>query len=859
MMQQYLKIKAQHPDLLVFYRMGDFYELFYDDAKKAAALLDITLTARGKSNGQSIPMAGVPYHAAESYLGRLVRQGESVAVCEQIGDPATSKGPVDREVVRIVTPGTVSDEAFLDSQADNLLAALLQHDKQFSLAYLDISSGRFAASMLESTTACAAELQRLRPAELLLHELQEASLPISRQTLSQTCRSVQRRGPWEFEADTAFRLLCDQFATRDLNGFGIDLQQHSALIQAAGAVLSYAQHTQRAALPHITRLEILRSDDGLRMDAATRRNLEIDQNISGGTSNTIAAVLDGTRTAMGGRLLRRWLHRPLANITAIENRQRAIATLLTADTLETLQECLQQIGDVERILARVALRSARPRDLAKLAQALQILPGLRSLLPTDDGLLDELLVELGEFPALADELERALVDNPPMVMRDGGVIASSYDKELDELRSISENASDYLLSIEQREREQTGISTLKVGYNRVHGYYIEISRAQSEQAPDRYVRRQTLKNAERFITPELKEFEDRALSSKARALAREKALYEQLLDRLNQDLTELQESARAVATVDVLANLAERAVALNLCRPAFSESSRLMIEQGRHLVVEQASEAPFVANDLSLHDARRMLVITGPNMGGKSTYMRQTAIVVLLAHIGCYVPASKVELGLFDQIFTRIGSSDDIAGGRSTFMVEMTEAANILNNASERSLVLMDEIGRGTSTFDGLALAYACAVELTKTLRAYTLFATHYFELTALEEEFDAVSNVHLDATEFDDSIVFLHSVQPGPANQSYGIHVAKLAGIPTGVVQMARHKLASLETLALGQAATDKPQQAELFGSDERSAESTAALYLLEELRDSVLPDDMSPRQALEFLYNLRQRLKQL
>lgn len=857
MMQQYLKIKSQHVDELVFYRMGDFYELFFNDAKLASELLDITLTARGKAQGEPIPMAGIPYHAAESYLGKLVRLGKSVAICEQIGDPATSKGPVERKVVRVITPGTVSDEAFLEERQDNLLVSVVCRREQFGIASLDISSGRLALLSAVGESTALAELQRLAPAECLFNEEQESLLAIT--ALNRMCRSTRPRPPWDFETDTCERILCEQFATRNLSGFGLnDSADHQVLIQAAGSLLSYAQSTQRAALPHINKVVIESSSDGLRLDASTRRNLEIDQNLAGGRENTIMAVLDKTKCPMGSRLLSRWLHKPLSDIEAIERRQSAITDLANNYGFEALQSHTQSIGDLERILARVALRSARPRDLSKLNICLWALPALRATIPTDNEHLQLLSGQVQEYPSLADQLNQALIENPPMVIRDGGVIAEGYDEELDELRAISTNASDVLLAIEQREREQTGISTLKVGYNRVHGYYIEISRAQSDKAPASYVRRQTLKNAERFITPELKEFEDKALSSKARALAREKMLYEQLLDIVNEHLQNLQTTAGALAELDVLANLAERSVSLQLTRPQFGKQSQLQISKGRHLVVEHVSSEPFVANDVNLHPERRMLVITGPNMGGKSTYMRQTAIIVLLAHIGCFVPAEKTELGVFDQIFTRIGSSDDLAGGRSTFMVEMTEAASILNNATDRSLVLMDEIGRGTSTFDGLALAYACAVEIINELQAYTLFATHYFELTALADDFPPVRNVHLDASEYDDNIVFLHSVQEGPANQSYGVHVAKLAGIPASVIRAARQKLRELEAHSSGNA--QAPLQNELFATASPAAPTLSdADLLVAELQDSLAPDDMSPREALDFAYELQQKLRKL
>ncbi len=843
MMRQYLPIKAKHPNDLLFYRMGDFYELFYDDAKRAAELLDITLTARGKSGGEPIPMAGVPFHAAESYLARLVRAGVSVAICEQIGDPATSKGPVERQVVRVVTPGTLSDEALLDEGSDQLLLALNQREERFGLAYLDLSAGRFRVLEVAGEEALDSELQRLRPAEILYSEA--IHLPQVHNRPGARSQPV-----WEFDLDSARRTLCEQLQAHDLQGFGC-ADMHLAL-SAAGCLLSYVKDTQRGNLPHIRSLTPERREDSVIMDAATRRNLELDTNLSGGEDNTLYSVLDRGRTAMGSRLLRRWLHRPLTDITALTARQDAVQALCAQYGFEPVRERLKAIGDMERILTRVALRSARPRDLTRLFSSLAALPALRSELSHCDAeLLARLSEACGEYPALVDLLDRAIIDNPPVVIRDGGVIAEGYDAELDELREISAGAGDYLLQIEQREREATGISTLKVGYNRVHGYYIEISRSQSERAPDSYVRRQTLKNAERFITPELKAFEDKALSSKSRALAREKALYDELLEQLNKQLAPLQQTAGAVAEIDVLANLAERAESLSLCRPRFVEDGQVLeIEQGRHLVVEQVLEEPFIANDALLNDSRRMLLITGPNMGGKSTYMRQTAVIALLAHIGSFVPATATTLSPVDRIFTRIGSSDDLASGRSTFMVEMTETANILHNATPRSLVLMDEVGRGTSTFDGLSLAWAAAVDLAQRVRAFTLFATHYFELTALPEQCPSMANVHLDATEHRDHVVFMHHIQEGPASRSFGLQVARLAGVPAAVLAAAQAKLTELEQSGHEPAPTAQvaPAQNDLFAAPEPHP-------VVEQLRDLDL-DDMSPRQALEALYSLKSGL---
>jgi DNA mismatch repair protein MutS len=839
MMQQYLRIKAEHPQELVFYRMGDFYELFYEDAKRAAELLDITLTARGKSAGEPIPMCGVPYHAAESYLARLVKAGVSVAIAEQIGDPATSKGPVERRVVRVVTPGTLSDEALLDDKLDNYLLAVNQHQDHFGIAYLDLSTGRFRLLEVTGEESLEGELQRLNPAETLFHESVYQPAVTGR-------RGARSQPAWEFDSEAARRALNTQFQTHDLTGFGCE--ELELAIGAAGCLLQYVKDTQRGNLPHIRAMQQERRDDSVILDAATRRNLEIDVNLSGGDSNTLLSVMDRCVTAMGSRMLRRWLHRPLTDIGILQERQGAIHALCENYGYEPVRNALKPIGDMERILSRVALRSARPRDLTRLLSSLQALPQVHEELGVLKApLLADLSERAGAYPDLCELLVSAIIENPPAVIRDGGVIAEGYDKDLDELRQISSNAGNFLLEMEQREREATGISTLKVGYNRVHGYYIEISRAQSDNAPAEYVRRQTLKNAERFITPELKEFEDKALSSKSRALAREKALYEELLERLNEHLADLQATAAAVTEIDVLANLAERADNLSLCQPRFCDEEVFEVIAGRHLVVEQVLAEPFIANDTLLDSNRRMLLITGPNMGGKSTYMRQNAVIALLAHIGSNVPASAVRLAPLDRIFTRIGSSDDLAGGRSTFMVEMTETANILHNASPRSLVLMDEVGRGTSTFDGLSLAWAAAVQLARSVRAFTLFATHYFELTSLPETCPTMANVHLDATEHEDHVVFLHNIQEGPANRSFGLQVAKLAGIPGAVLQAAREKLIELEQGASQDGAPPKaiPAQEDLF--------STPLSQPVIEALEQLDLDGLTPRQALDKLYELK------
>ncbi|MEO2182994.1 MAG: DNA mismatch repair protein MutS, partial [bacterium] len=716
MMRQYLAIKAQHPDELLFYRMGDFYELFFTDAAQAADALGITLTARGSSAGEPIPMCGVPFHAVDTYLAKLVQRGVSVAICEQIGDPATSIGPVERKVMRIVTPGTLTEESLLDAGRDNLIAAISADGTSFGLATLDISSGRFELAEHPVETSLVSELHRLSPAEILLMDNQQYPL-IATQHAGSRCRSE-----WEFDLTSARAALTKQFNVRNLAGF--DCDDMDLGLRAAGCLLAYVQETQRTELPHINRLKKLTSDEAVHIDGSSRRNLELTLNIHGGEEHTLFAVLNKTATSMGGRLLQRWINRPIRSRQVLSGRMDAIDRIVQGKHADPMFSCLRNIGDIERILARVALRSARPRDIARLRDALAILPELSDLLGAIDAdRIAQLAQKCKPLPELARELEKAVIENPPVVIREGGVIKKGYDDELDELRSISENAAEYLIKLETEEREVTGLSTLKVGYNRVHGYYIEISKSQAEKAPAHYVRRQTLKNAERFITPELKTFEDKALSSKSRALAREKHLYDELLELLVGQLTLLQDLADAISELDVINTLAERSVTLQLVRPVLTQDPALEIEQGRHLVVEQTMDGTFIANDLDLGGETQLLIITGPNMGGKSTYMRQCAIITLLAHIGCFVPARSASIGAIDRIFTRIGSSDDLASGRSTFMVEMTETALILNNATPHSLVLLDEIGRGTSTFDGLSLAWAVANSIATDIGALTLFA----------------------------------------------------------------------------------------------------------------------------------------
>ncbi|WP_215395607.1 DNA mismatch repair protein MutS [Rheinheimera oceanensis] len=845
MMQQYLGLKSEHPDILLFYRMGDFYELFYDDAKRAAALLDISLTKRGQSAGTPIPMAGVPYHAVENYLARLVQLGESVAICEQIGDPATSKGPVERKVVRIVTPGTVTDEALLNERQDNLLCAISQLRGQYGLAQLDLSSGRFLLNQVDNIDDLAALLQRLNPAELLYPEDFADSYLIEKR------KGVRRRPVWEFELATAKRLLCQQFATKDLLSFGVD--EAPVALMAAGCVMQYVKDTQRAALPHIRAVALERSQDNIVLDAATRRNLELTQNLAGNYEHTLAAVLDRSQTAMGSRQLKRWIHAPLRDQARVNARLDAVTELNTE--YEQLQPLLKQIGDIERVIARLALRSARPRDFARLRQALQQLPVLApQLSPLSSALLQQISLAAQPLPQLCTLLEQAIVETPPVLIRDGGVIAPGYHAELDQWRALATGATDYLEQLEQRERERTGIASLKVGFNRIHGYYIETGRSADTKVPPEYVRRQTLKNNERYIIPELKEYEDKVLGSQSKALALEKQLYEQLFELTAPFLAQLQQLAQALAELDVLCTFAERADSLNYCRPQLNNQTGIVLQQARHPVVEQVLTEPFIANPLHLHQQRRMLMITGPNMGGKSTYMRQTALIVLMAYIGCFVPADSAQIGPIDRIFTRIGASDDLASGRSTFMVEMTETATILHHATEHSLVLMDEIGRGTSTYDGLSLAWACADYLATKIKALTLFATHYFELTELAEQLPGLANVHLDAVEHGDNIVFMHHVQDGAASKSFGLQVAQLAGVPRAVIKQARHKLSELEQhgstasvkAAVKTAPTVIPPQLSLLETEHP---------VVEQLRD-INPDDLTARQALELLYQLKQQL---
>ena len=860
MMQQYMGVKMQHPHSLMFYRMGDFYELFFEDAHKAAKILGITLTHRGKANGEPIPMAGVPYHAAEGYLARLVKKGETVVICEQIGE-VTGKGPVERGVVRIITPGTLTDDALLTAHQSSNLVSLCIQQNQIGIALLDLSAGIFKVQQLEfNIEQLSIELSRLMPSEIIIDE-NVIDQNIIEQTKRQLDCPVTKRPNVDFNLNNAQKTLCDQLGVSTLSGFGID---HLPLAKAAAAALiHYAKETQKTALPHIRSIQLEQSTDFIALDPVTRRNLElIEPLFEHGTS--LFQLINDCQTAMGGRLLSRTLMQPLRDTALLDARLDATQALLQGCHEVPTRLVLKEIGDIERVLSRVALGSARPRDLVQLRQACAQIPYLRhALLPLieqkQSQLLLELNTELGDFHGLHERLMSAIVENPPVLLRDGNVIAEGFDSELDELRKIRDHAGQYLIDLEIQERANTGISTLKIGYNRVSGYYIELTRAQAEQAPDHYIRRQTLKNAERYITPELKSFEDKVLSSESRALAREKMLFEMLLEELRQDIGHLQMMSSAIAQIDLLTNFAHQARLRNWARPEFSPEIGVQIQAGRHPVVEALSKAAFTPNDTSLDFNHRMAIITGPNMGGKSTFMRQTALIALLAYCGSYVPAKSALLGPIDRIFTRIGSADDLSTGKSTFMVEMTETSQILHHATNQSLVLMDEVGRGTSTYDGLSLAWACVNDLTKRIKCLCLFATHYFELTELGKE-AAIENFHVTAKELNGNLILLHKVQHGPASQSHGLQVAKLAGIPNSVIKDAQNRLHILEKQQKQQ--LNQGVQNDLFSAlatpeiIERVVEVEVASPALEILKNLDV-DNLSPREALQQLYALKDQLK--
>ncbi|MFW1807026.1 DNA mismatch repair protein MutS [Acinetobacter ursingii] len=862
MMQQYLKVKMEHQHALLFYRMGDFYELFFDDARKAAKLLGITLTHRGKTNGEPIPMAGVPYHAAEGYLARLVKAGQTVAICEQVGE-VTGKGPVERKVVRIITPGTITDDALLGSyQSSNLVALCIQQNK-IGLALLDLSASIFKVQEHEfKTEQLAIELSRLMPSEIVVDE-DLVDQNILEQIKKQLDCPITKRPNVDFNLNNAQKTLCDQFAVTTLSGFGID---HLPLAKAsAAALIHYAKETQKTALPHIRSIQLEQSSDFIALDPITRRNLEIIEPLfEHGTS--LFNLINDCQTAMGARLLSRSLMQPIRDTALLDARLDATEQLLTGYHESPVRLVLKEIGDIERVLSRVALGSARPRDLVQLRHACAQIPFLRhALLPViqakSSTLLTDLDQQLGDFKELHQLLLSAIVEHPPVLLRDGNVIAEGYDGELDELRKIRDHAGQFLIDLEIKERELSGIPTLKIGYNRVSGYYIELTRAQAQQAPEHYIRRQTLKNAERYITPELKGFEDKVLSSESRALAREKLLFENLLETLRQNIANLQMMSAAIAQIDVLANFAHQARLQHWHRPEFSPEIGIKIHAGRHPVVEALSKTPYTPNDTFLDSQHRMAIITGPNMGGKSTFMRQTALISLLAYCGSYVPAKSAKLGPIDRIFTRIGSADDLSTGKSTFMVEMTETSQILHHATHQSLVLMDEVGRGTSTYDGLSLAWACVLDLTKRIKCLCLFATHYFELTELGSE-AGIDNYHVTAKEMNGNLILLHKVQHGPASQSHGLQVAKLAGIPAGVIKEAQKRLKILEKQQ--QQHIQSAVQNDLFNAVEHEIETPVIEKVIEieahspalEMLKQIDVDNLTPRQALEQLYSLKATL---
>ena len=838
MIQQYLRIKSEHPDLILLYRMGDFYELFFEDAKRVSALLDITLTHRGQSAGTPIPMAGVPYHAVDNYLARLIKMGESVAICEQIGDPATSKGPVERQITRILTPGTITEDQLLDAKQDTILLAIYEQQGQFGLAWVDLSGGRFHLLHVADENALIASLHHLKPAEILI--IENSPLLSTRHQYPFKTRSA-----WEFDAQQAQQLLREQFAVSHLNGLAD--KQYAVAYPAAGCLLNYLKITQRQALPHLKQITLETHNDYLQIDAATQRHLELFSNYQGGRENTLIEILDATSTVMGSRLLKRWLARPLRDHALIEKRQQAISELIQHQQISTLQSTFRLLPDIERITSRVALKSAKPRDLTQLRQTLAVIPDIQALILHHVApYIRELSEQVRPQPELLQLLSRAIVESPPLLIRDGGVIAEGFDPILDELRSLSEHANETLVKLELEEKAKTGLSSLKLGFNRVQGFFIELSQGQADKAPAHYQRKQTLKNVERFITPELKAFEEKVLSAEVKALAREKALYEQLLETVLGYLLPLKSLAEGLATLDVLTNFAERALTLHWCCPKLVKDNIISIEAGRHPVIEQVLKEKFIANPLALDTDQPIILLTGPNMGGKSTYMRQNALIVLLTYIGSYVPASSAKIGPIDKLFTRIGANDDLASGRSTFMVEMTETAFILRQATAHSLILIDEMGRGTSTYDGMALAYATCAYIAQHIKSYTLFSTHYFELTQLPQQFPCIKNQHVKATVNQNRIIFLYQIEPGAANRSYGLEVARLAGLPEAVLNLANDYLSHH---------IDQGSQSSSYVPN-LSIDLPDKLYTsspIIDLIERIDPDTLTARDALELIYQLK------
>lgn len=840
MMRQYLKIKSQYPNMLVFYQMGDFYELFFEDAKKASLLLGITLTARGKSQGKSIPMAGVPLHAADNYLAKLVKQGESVVICEQMESKSMTKGLVNREVTRILTPGTLSDDTLLDQKTDNWITAIAMQQQMFGIATLSITSGKFTIEQVTSTAMLLSTLERLRPSEIII-----AEGSVLKNVLSPLEIQITYRPEWDFDLTTGINALCDQFKTKDLKGFGVE--EASLALQAAGCLLQYIKYTQRAALPHVQSIYLEKTSHIVQMDRTTRKNLELITTIQGNKKNSLCFILDKTATVMGSRLLKHWLNHPIRHFQTIKARQKTISELIARQAYNKIHIQLKSIADIERITARIALRTARPHDLIALRNSLTVLPSLQKELDAFTHIphLNKLAKNISQYDSLLAHLEAALLENPANTLREGGVFASHFDSTLDELQNLMRDAKKYLAKFQEEEQRNTKLSSLKVCHNHLHGFYIELSKGQAALAPAHYIRKQTLKNVERYITPELTTLQDRVLKSQSQAITREKFLYEQLLNKLTSYLISLKQTAESIAELDLLNNLSERACTLNWHAPALTEQRGIFINKGRHPVLELTNQEPFIPNDIMLDDQHSTLIITGPNMGGKSTYMRQVALIVLLTFIGSFVPAEKAIIGPIDQIFTRIGASDDLTSGRSTFMVEMTETANILNNSTRYSLVLMDEVGRGTSTFDGMALAWASAQYLAEATEALTLFATHYFELVELEQCIPSIKNVHVDAIEHNNQIVFLHQIKEGAASKSYGLHVAQLAGIPNCVLQKAHEKLETLQQDNMSKAPTLAPSTLSSVKLEQKNNP------ILEKLK-SIVIDEVTPKAALNLLYEL-------
>ncbi len=844
MMMQYLAVKREYPNTIVMYRMGDFYEMFFDDAKKASQLLDITLTKRGTYNGEPIPMAGVPYHSVDNYLARLIEKGESAVICEQVGDPATSKGPVDREVSRIITPGTVTDELLLKEHRDNYIVSICGDQLAIGISYLNLSNGDFYCAEFSESSQVEALLERLAPAEILYDE---SFADISKYN---NYHGLRRRPAWEFDYQTAEKILCNQFKTRDLAGFGI--KHVPCAVSAAGALLNYVKETQHTPLMHIVSLKLENNSTHINIDANSLRNLELVVNLQGSTEHTLAEVLDKCVTPMGSRLLKRNLVHPTLDTAEITNRQDLVEELLNLFSIDEVQDYLNQAGDLERAVARLAVSNMRPRDLCKIRSALLMLPSLKNYLADCEKSLAQYSELLIPMPEVADLLCRAIVENPPLIIREGGVIAAGYNEDLDKLRDMSSGTMNFLKEIEERERNATGIPNLKVDFNRLNGFFIEISKTNQKPIPEHYQRRQTLKNAERYITPELKDFEEKALNAQAQALSLEKYLYEELIELLVPHIKELTTIASLLAKLDMLSAFAKVTQSNNYVRPTFTKERNIQITNGRHPVIENISKDPFIANSIQLNEQQQMLLITGPNMGGKSTYMRQCALIVIMSYIGCFVPAEAAIIPQIDSIFTRIGASDDLASGLSTFMVEMTETSCILNNATNNSLILMDEIGRGTSTRDGMSLAWAIAEHIATKVHAYTLFATHYFELTNLPTIANTIVNVHFGAVKNGETVVFLHNVEPGAAQSSYGLEVAALAGVSNKIIALARKRMHDLDTLHV-----EQPQLATNMTVTD-SKDYSEYVEIVRTLA-KVKPDNLTAREALNLVYTLAEQAQQL